>query len=55
MIIPTKCPYCGTFAEIQNKTKRVVCECRRLHEYADFNGNKYIVLYKKDGTKVVMK
>lgn len=50
-----KCPYCGTFAERQNNTKRVVCECRRLHEYADFNGKKYIVLYKKDGTKVVMK
>ena len=49
-----KCPYCGTAVKQDVRTKRFVCKCRRLHEYANFNGKKYTVLYKKDGTKELM-
>lgn len=50
-----KCPYCGTIAVRDMHTRRVACECRRLHEYKDLNGKNYNVLYKKDGTKEVIK
>lgn len=55
MTAPTKCPYCGTAATKRDiHTKRITCECKRLHKYTDFNGKQYDVLYKKDGTKEIM-
>lgn len=52
----TKCPYCGTAATKQDiHTKRVTCECKRLHRHTDFNGAQYHVLYRKDGVKEVIK
>lgn len=50
-----KCPYCGTETARDVHTKRCACVCHRLHEYNDLNGKKYNVLYKKDGTKEVIK
>ena len=50
-----KCPYCGTTLAKDKHTKRSACACRRLHEYTDFSGKKYTVLYKKDGTKEIMR
>lgn len=50
-----KCPYCGTSVAKDIRTKRTTCNCRRLHEKPDFNGKKYTVLYKKDGTKEIMR
>lgn len=51
-----KCPYCGTETAKRHKnSNRRSCECQRLYEKPDFNGKKYMVLYKKDGTKEVIK
>lgn len=52
-----KCPYCGTAGGgIKDvHTKCIVCERRRLHEYNNFNGKKYLVLYKKDHTKEIIR
>lgn len=49
------CPYCGTTPAKDKHTKRSACACHRLHEYTDVNGKKYTVLYKKDGTKEIMR
>lgn len=46
-----KCPYCQTVPKKQKRTRRVTCECHRLHEYKDVNGKIYFVLYTPDGTK----
>ncbi|MDE7406455.1 MAG: hypothetical protein K2M89_06255 [Clostridiales bacterium] len=50
-----KCPYCGTTTTLHKHTKRRACACRRLHEYIDVNGKKYNVLYKKGGTKEIIR
>lgn len=50
-----RCPYCDTVTTKDKHTKRRVCACRRMHEYTDVNGKKYTVLYKKDGTKEIIR
>ena len=50
-----KCPYCGTTAKKDVHNRRSACECRRMHEYPDFNGNKYWVVYKPDKTKEIIR
>lgn len=48
------CPYCGTETKINKRTRRITCECKRLHKYL-FGGGGYTVLYKKDGTKEIIR
>ncbi len=49
-----KCPYCGSVPVTHCRTKRTVCKCRRMHKYK-FNGKIYVIIYKPDGTKEVIK
>lgn len=50
-----KCPYCGTEAKMDIHNRRCACECRRMHEYPDFHGKTYWVLYHKGKKKEVIK
>lgn len=54
MIETPTCPYCGTKPIKNIRTQRTKCECCRLHENT-FNNKKYWVLYRKDGTKEIMR